>query len=179
MITEPLPADHPWFHVVDPDDATPAAPSNRSGRWQPTGHVNTLRLAASRTVARAAVIQMLEGTPVRPEDLRGDRGPALAHVRLPRRQTVVDAHSDEGLAALGLPRTFPQGTAARQVPVARTRAIADEASAAGAHGVWCRSADITALNEDELVWFATGKATADVVEVVPFGDWWYVREPRP
>jgi hypothetical protein len=39
--------------------------------------------------------------------LRADNGPLLIGATLPRDQEVADAHSRRGVAALGLPVTFP------------------------------------------------------------------------
>jgi hypothetical protein len=182
MITEPLPEGQVWFHVVDPAWDTPVDPATAEaagGRWNPPGSFPTLYLAESMTAARADVVRLFAGTPVHPEDLRDDRGPALARVVLPKRQTVVDVHTNAGLDAAGLARSYPSTSTGRPIPIGRCQAIGAEAHAAGARGVHARSPEASALHERTLAWFPTPRAHAEVVGVVPFGDWWYVREPKP
>ena len=60
----------------------------------------------------------LEPRGIRPEDLDPDAGPVLVHTDVPD-ERYVDAVSDAGLAALGLPNTYPRDERGKPVSHAK------------------------------------------------------------
>jgi RES domain-containing protein len=76
------------------------------GRWNPKGEFGALYLNATREVAAAQARHQHVGRAIKLFDLRPERRPELAWFLVPR-ITVVDAVSDDGILALGLPATYP------------------------------------------------------------------------
>lgn len=176
MRTEDLPDGHVWLRLADPSwtnplDARPAA--TRGGRWNPPGGAPTLYLNDTVATARANVRRFLAGTPVEPEDLDPDRGYVLAEVSLPTGQRVLDAHSAEGLTALGLPVTYPLDEHGAEAPHAGCQPVGSAAFDAGLDGVRCRSAaDTESHLPRELAWFPRGRR-ARKRRTRSFGDWYF------
>jgi len=174
--TEDLPDGHVWLRLADPGwtnplDARPAAA--RGGRWNPPDGAPTLYLNDTVATARANVRRFLAGTPVEPEDLHPDRGYVLVEVSLPTGQRVLDAHSVEGLATVGLPGTYPLDEDGTEVPHARCQPIGSAAFDVGLDGVRCRSAADTESHQPrELAWFPRGRR-ARKRRARSFGDWYF------
>jgi hypothetical protein len=174
---EPLPDGYRWWRVADagwadPLDATYADAAG--GRWNTPGEGPTLYLCGDRATARAQVARVLAGSPIDPEDLADDAPFVLVPVALPARQRVADAHTDMGLAALGLPTTYPRTRRGTTVAWARCRRAAAAVRAAGLRGVRARSAAPAAagLLGDELAWFpARGAHARATGEPLPFAQW--------
>jgi len=87
---------------------------------------------------------------------------------------VCDAHSPAGLAAAGLPKTYPMDDAGRPVARERCRPIGDAARAAGLRGVRARSAQSRDGAGRELAWFpATMRSRARWVATLSFDAWYW------
>lgn len=172
---ETLPDGHLWRRVVDSSWDDPLDPSYagvHGGRWNPPNSYPTLYLNEDLATARARIHDLLQDTPVHPDDL--DRGFDLVSATLPRSQDVADAVSDEGLQALGLPETYPRHRNGVPVRHEVCRPIGDHVEQAGLRGVHARSAATSDGSGRELAWFparATSRAT--LVERVPYREWWY------
>lgn len=183
---ETLPDGHRWWRVADegwadPLDATFA--DSAGGRWNAPGDGPTLYLCGDRGTARAQVARMLTGSPIDPEDLADDAPFVLVPVALPARQRVADARTDTGLAALGLPSTYPRTRRGTTVAWARCRRAAAAVRAAGLRGVRARSAAPAAALEggpgDELAWFpARGARAVPAGRSEPFAQWRAHRPPQ-
>ena len=166
---------HSWLRVADADWADPLDPSfaeRLGGRWNPPNSFPTLYLNEDIDTARAQVLKMLEGSPVEPEDLHP--GFDLVVAKLPRSQDVADAHTADGLAALGLPDTYPVHGNGRPVRHESCQPVGAEVKSLGLRGVHARSAATSNRVSRELAWFpATSRSTATLVERISFEDWWY------
>lgn len=90
-----------WLDCEDTSYAKTAG-----GRWNPKGDFGALYLNATREVAAAQARHQHVGRAIKLFDLRPERRPELAWFPVPR-ITVVDAVSDDGILALGLPATYP------------------------------------------------------------------------
>lgn len=177
MRTEALVDDHRWLRVADRawlDPLDPSFAARRGGRWTSPGGHPTLYLNEDVGTARANVRRLAKGYSIAPEDFDDERGPVLVTALLPDHQRVVDAHTHAGLAALGLPPSYPIDDHGAEVPHDVCRPIGAAAAAAGHAGVHGRSAAVPDGTGRELAWFprdgaravASGPARA-------FGDWYY------
>ena len=151
-----LDASEVWWRVADaawadPVDATWA--DRAGGRWNTPGDGATLYLNADLATARAQIPRLLEGTAIDVEDLRDDAPFVAVPVRLPSRQRVADATTDVGLAALGLPRTYPRKPRGGEVGWPVCRRAARAVRAAHLRGVLARSAATPDGSGRELAWF--------------------------
>ncbi len=177
MRSEQLADGHAWLRVADPAWADPLDPTyaqQHGGRWNPPGSFPTLYLNEDVVTARLNLRLFAAGWPYEPEDLRDDTGPCLVTARLPRSQRVVDAHSREGVAAAGLPATYPLDGRGALVGHDTCRRVGAAAHAAGLRGVRCRSARTPEGAGRELAWFpATARSRARQVGVQPFAQWYY------
>jgi hypothetical protein len=166
---------HRWLRVADaawPDPLDPSYADTAGGRWNAPGDGPTLYLNADVDTARAQIARLLEGTAIDAEDLRDDAPFVLVAATLPPRQRVADAESDTGLAALGLPRTYPARPRGGEVPWAACRRAARDVRAAGLRGVLARSAATPDGAGRELAWFpARGAAATPVGAAQPYGTW--------
>lgn len=108
---------------------------------------------------------------IRPEDLQPAQGPLLVHTDVPH-DDYVDAVSERGLAALGLPTTYPHDASGREVPHRLCQPIGLRAWQAGERGIACRSAARTAPRAgEELAYFARKRLRPGKVE--EFADWYW------
>lgn len=177
-----LPDGHPWLRVADPGWADPLDPSyaeEAGGRWNPPGSFPALYLNADVDTARAQVDRLLQGQPVRPEDL-ADPGFVLVVATLPRGQEVADAASAEGLRALGLPEEYPyegKGLCGHD----RCRPVGEAVHERGLRGVSCRSAALPDRTARELAWFPARRSSraTSVGDPLPFSAWWYADSELP
>ena len=174
-LVDRLPDGFEWLRVADPgwiDPLDPGFAARSGGRWNPPSSHPTLYLNGDLDTARAQVIKLLDGSPVEPEDL--DPGFDLILTKLPRSQDVADAHSDEGLEALGLPTSYPKHRNGRPVTHETCQPVGASVHAAGLRGVHARSAVRQNQQGRELAWFpATSRSRAVLVERISFEDWWY------
>ena len=106
--------------------------------------------------------------PTVPKTSTPPTAPVLVDVVVPDGQ-VADAYSDDGLASLNLPDTYPHGTDGRPIPHEDCQRIGAESFEAGLDGVDYRSA--AAGGDRELAWFPRG-ATAQQTARRSFDDWW-------
>lgn len=121
---------------------------------------HTLYLCEDEDTARVQVHRLLAGRFLAPEDLRDDAY-ILIPVQLTADQKVADAITDAGLAALGLPSSYPVDHAGHDVPHAQCQAAGDSVAAAGLSGVHARSATATAMPQHrELAWFPGSNESA-------------------
>ena len=165
--------DRTWWRVADvawDDPVDPVWADRVGGRWNTPGDGPTLYLSADVDTARAQVGRMLEGTAIAPEDLRDDAPFVLVPVALPARQRVADATTDVGLAALGLPRTYPRRPRGGEVPWTECRRAARLVRRVPLRGVLARSA--ARDGGQELAWVPARAAEARVSgRVRAFADW--------
>ncbi len=178
MRTELLPNGHVWFRVARADWDDPLDPSfaaERGGRWNPPQSHLTLYLNEDRATARCNIRTFIEGWPYEPEDLCEDTGPVLVLATLPFRQEVVDVHSLEGLAAVGLPSTYPLDEGAELIPHSVCQPIGVEVHRAGLRGVRARSARAPDGAGRELAWFpASRRSRARQLRSESFSSWYWV-----
>lgn len=177
MITEDLQDGHEWLRICeaswsDPLDDTHA--QVRGGRWNPPDSWRTLYLNEDLVTARLNLRRFIAGWPYEPEDLRPDAGPHLAVATLPRSQTVADVHTPEGVAAAGLPATYPLDTTGAVVDHVVCQAVGQRVHDAGLRGVRCRSAPAPDGAGREVAWFpATSRSHATLVERLSFDEWYW------
>jgi hypothetical protein len=162
-------ADASWDHPLDPSWA-----ARFGARWNPAGSFPVLYVNEDLSTARAQIHALFRAWPVNPEDLRDDAPYVLVLARLPIRQDVADAWSNDGLDGLGLPRTYPLDARGDPVPHEPCQRIGTTVHAAGLRGVWCRSAATPDGSGRELAWFPSGpRARArSLGDPVPFARWW-------
>lgn len=177
MKTERLVDDHPWLRIADPSWANPldsTFAAKAGGRWNPPNSHRTLYLNEDLVTARLNLRAYAAEWPWEPEDLQPDRAPVLVTAKLPRQQTVADAHTPEGVAALGLPRTYPLDQAGVAVTHGRCQSIGEAAERAGLRGIRCRSAQVPLGAGRELAWFpATNRSKARLIATALFNDWYW------
>lgn len=174
-ITIRLPDGHAWLRVakaswIEPLDTSHA--KRDGGRWNPPRSHATLYLSEDLATARSQLPRMLDGYPATPEDL--DDEFVLVAATLPSGQVAADAVSDDGLDALGLPRSYPIYANGRPVSHATCQPIGNEVAAQGLRGVRARSAATRDGSGRELAWFparASSKATV-IGDPLPLHLWW-------
>lgn len=124
--------------------------------------------------ARLNLRRFIADWPYEPEDLRADNGPLLVGATLPRDQEVADAHSAKGVAALGLPDTYPYERNGRLVSHERCQAIGREMKEMNLRGIRARSAQARDGAGRELAWFpATARSRAHRETVLDFEAWYW------
>ena len=171
-----LPNTKRWLRVADEkwdDPLDPTFAQHRGGRWNPPSSFPTLYLNEDINTARSQIRHMLDGYPVRPQDL--DPPYVLIPATLPSQQVVADAVTDVGLESLELPRTYPMDNHGNLVPHGGCQPIGLAVKEEGLRGIHCRSAATQDGSERELAWFParpTSKAKP-IGEAIPFDIWWY------
>lgn len=177
MISEQLADGHNWYRICEAHWADPLDDSfaqARGGRWNPPGSWRTLYLSEDLVTARLNVDLFIANWPYEPEDLVDQNGPHLAAVRLPRNQTVADVHTAKGVAAVGLPLSYPKDGEGQLVGHHVCQAIGEQVRAAGRRGIRCRSAQAPHGAGRELAWFpATARSRARLVQRLPFTEWFW------
>jgi hypothetical protein len=163
-----------YLRVADPDWEDPLdgrAAAIRGGRWNPPESFPVVYLCRTVAVARANVYRLLAGQPYGPEDLRPGAGPVLVVTRAPERR-YMNAVTDAGLAAVGLPRSFPRDGRGRIVPHRRCQPIGERAHERGLPGVAARSAAPTApAGGEELAFFGRGRLRRGAI--MDFEEWFW------
>ncbi len=160
-----------YYRVANPEWADPVDASFAARfpgqRWNPPG-LSCLYLNHDVATARANVYRQFRGLPYSPESLEPAMAPQLVEVEIPSGQ-AADAHSDEGLAAVGLPATYPQDPSGGVVPHEVCQPIGQAAHDANLDGVDYRSAAPGGTRE--LAWFP--RHTPPVPTALrPFDQWW-------
>jgi RES domain-containing protein len=173
MIEVYLPDGHLWLRITRPHYADPFDPgfaARHGGRWNPPGSWPTLYLNEDLATVHAQVRHLFAGRGVEPDDLDDDAPIRLAAATLPGRQRVADVVSADGVAAVGLPDTYPVDAAGRSVDHAVTQAVGVVVHTSGRRGVWCRSASGVGR---ELAWFPAARSAARPAwpTPLPFGAW--------
>ena len=170
-----LPNAKEWYRVADEswDDPLDTTFAQRfGGRWNPPNSFPVLYLNEDIDTARAQIYRMLEGSPVRPDDL--DPPYVLVTATLPSRQVVADAVTDVGLGALGLPDTYPLDPGGETVAHPTCQPIGAEVKTQNLRGIHARSAATPDGTSRELAWFParpSSKATP-ISDPLPFSNWW-------
>lgn len=165
-----------YLRVADPSWTDPLSPQyarRRGGRWNPPGSFGVVYLNASTDLARAQVRHKLEARGIRPEDLAPSQGPVLVATQVPE-DDYVDAISDAGLLAVGLPTTYPLDESGTPIARGRCQPIGRRAWDSGEPGVACRSAARVggvSSSGEELAFFARRRLRMDAVEA--YGDWYW------
>ena len=160
-----------YYRVADPDWADPLDPTFASAhpgqRWNPPG-LACLYVNWDVPTARANVMKRFVGLPYGPEDLNPATAPVLLGVDIPDGE-AADAYTNVGLAAMGLPHTYPIDTAGDLIPHNVCQPIGRASYDAGLDGVDCRSA--AADDCRELAWFPD-RRTASETSRLAFSHWW-------
>lgn len=177
-----LPDDHTWLRVADTSWSDPLDPSwalRVGGRWNPPGSFPVVYLNEDLPTARAQLRALLRSWPANPEDLRDDAPYVLVLVGLPRRQQVADALSDDGLASMGLPASYPLDAHGAIVPHRACQRVGARVHDAGLRGIWCRSAAVADGGSSELAWFPSSpRSRARAMgRPLPFAEWWTAESP--
>ena len=177
MKSELLADGHEWLRIADPSWANPLDPTYAQrvgGRWNPPDSFAALYLNEDLITARVNLTSFVARWPYEPEDLRNDTGPVLVVATLPRRQRVADVHTSAGLAAVGLPASYPLGAGGTLVPHDTCRPIGTAAKGAVLRGIRCRSANAPAGDGRELAWFpANTRSRARPRATLTLGDWFW------
>ena len=169
MLTAPI--GGLYFRIADPDWADPLdasfAAAASGQRWNPPG-LACLYLNHDVTTARANMMKRFSGLPYGPEDLDPATAPLLLGVAVPPGE-ATDVSSDAGLAAAGLPTTYPYDSAGRLIPHTECQPVGRAAHDLGLDGVDCRSA--AAPDGRELAWFPRDTPAAEASRLA-FDHWW-------
>jgi hypothetical protein len=175
LVTVTLPDGKLWVrvthpHHVDPYDSTWA--QQRGGRWNPPGSFATLYLNADVATARRQIVRLLEDTVVAPDDLTGDAY-ELVGAYLPDAQTAADIVSDGGVAAAGLPPSYPADVDGRGVAHDVCQPIGREAYDEALDGVHYRSAATLDGAGRELAWWPRNRRVIRAAggRRVPYSRW--------
>lgn len=177
MIGERLANGHAWYRICEAswdDPLDPTFAQLRGGRWNPPGSWRTLYVSEDVVTARLNLARFIAGWPYEPEDLDDAAGPHLAAATLPRDQVVADIHTTAGVAAVGLPASYPTDGTGRLVVHEVCQPVGGQARDSGLRGVRCRSARAPHGAGRELAWFpATARSRTHLVARHPFTAWFW------
>jgi RES domain-containing protein len=143
------------------------------GRWNAPGSFGALYLSRTVRMARLQVAHKLAGQPYGVEDLDPAAQHDLVLVRV-EPADWLDCCSDPGLAAVGLPPSYPTDEHGDRVTWETCQAVGARAHSSGRPGLACRSAAIGATSDDEEL--AVLDTSTDVVGQVAreaFADWYW------
>ena len=131
-----------------------SSPSATTDSWP------TLYLNRNVEAARAQITRLLRGTPLTADDLADDVFDLVSAV-LPQAQ-VIDCVSDEGLAAAGLPSTYPVDESGHVTDPGVCQRTATSARESHWEGVESRSAadPDASRGASELAWWGHGARAA-------------------
>jgi len=136
---------------IDPLDTSYS--KDRGGRWNASGSFGVLYLNRDLRMARLQVRDKLSGEPYGVEDLDETEQHDLATVEVADRDWL-DCITDAGLAAVGLPTTYPRYANGRPVRHKTCEPVGQAAYDDGQPGVACRSgADAATRADEELAVF--------------------------
>lgn len=177
MKTESLTNSHVWLRIADSLWANPLDPAfagRRGGRWNPPDSFPVLYLNEDVVTARLNLRAFIASWPYEPEDIRDDTGPVLVGATLPPDLIVCDVHSPDGVAAAGLPSSYPLDDRGDTVGHDVCQQFGTAARAADHSGIRCRSARSPRGEGRELAWFPHDVAdTAAIESKVTFADWYW------
>lgn len=151
----------------------------RGGRWNEPGSFPVVYLCSGWARARAVVSDQFARLPYGPEDIEEGEAPQLALIDV-EEGSYVDAVSDDGLAACGLPEGYPDDGTGATVPWTDCEPIGRQAFEEGLDGVHCRSAAPAATLADlELAHIPrTGRGDAlNLQDRLGFADWYWPGTP--
>lgn len=173
--TVALPDGMLWVRVTRPHHDDPYDPTwarEHGGRWNPPGSFPTLYLNADVATARRQIMRLLEDTVVEPDDLAADAY-QLVGAYLPAGQVAADVVTSGGVAAVGLPPTYPADADGRRVGHEVCQAIGVEAHEAGLDGVHCRSAATLDGAGRELAWWPRDRRVVPAADGrrLPYSRW--------
>lgn len=165
-----------FFRVARPewlDKIDTSVSADHGGRWNPPASFGVLYLNADIVVARANTNRLYEGRPYGLDDFQPSELPVLVIVEIPA-DNYVDALSDEGLDAVGLPPSYPlQAPGGDVVAHHRCQHIGQTVFQDGELGIACRSAATRGGEGAELAWFhQEGRDLPAVLAVRPFDQWY-------
>ncbi|MGR4065930.1 MAG: RES family NAD+ phosphorylase [Vulcanimicrobiaceae bacterium] len=168
-----------YYRVFKPgwSDPLDTSYSKRFGaRWNAPGSFGALYLNKTLEVAAANARKQHAGRAIGLFDLLPSRRPSLLEVNVPR-STLLDAVTEEGIADLGLPASYPFG-----VPHARCQPIGKRAYDSGEfRGIAYRSAaesTATYWVGEELAWFDSAPPLQESTSRRAFKDWYPHPFPR-
>lgn len=160
-----------YFRVAEADWSNPLDPlysmQDNGQRWNPP-NVPCLYLNQDEATARANVMKLYDGLPYGPEDFDPATAPLLVGVQIPDGR-AADAYTDDGLAALGLPTSYPYDGNGDIVPHDVCQPIGQFVFGEGFDGVDCRSAAPGGVRE--LAWFPRDTQPTQISRR-PFQQWW-------
>lgn len=168
-----------YYRVGDPpwDDCCDTSFSKAlGGRWNPPGAFGVLYLCRTLAVAAANARQNFAGEIHSLYDLKPEFRPVVMEFAIggvPER-TFVDAVTDEGLAAAGLPTTYPFSGKAK-VSYAACRQVGNVSYATAERGIACRSAAEATAGSwlgEELALFDRSTGIARSGRRRAFADWY-------
>ncbi|MBZ0114601.1 MAG: RES family NAD+ phosphorylase [Thermoanaerobaculia bacterium] len=176
-IVEDLSPSQSWLRIARPNWRDPLDPTYSGawgGRWNPRGAFPTLYFNGDLHTARYNLRRFAHLQGYEPEDLLEESAPILVEATLPRGQSVVDAHSEEGLEALGLAATYPLDEAGAMIGWERCQPIGAMVQKAGLRGIHGRSTEVPDRSGRELAWFpATQRSRAHLIRRLDFADWYW------
>jgi RES domain-containing protein len=177
LVSELLPNGHSWWRIADPAWSDPLDASfamRLGGRWNPPNSFRTLYLSEDPVTARLNLRRFIERWPYEPEDLRDDTGPIIVEASLPRHQAVCDCHTRRGVAAAGLPPTYPNNRHGTPVPHSVCQAVGAQVKSSRLRGVRARSAVAQDGAGRELAWFPASVASqARLIRRIHFERWFW------
>jgi RES domain-containing protein len=161
---------------TDPLDS--AFSEARGGRWNSPGAFPVLYLNRGERMARIQVLDKLAGQPYGPEDLDPGQQHQLVHVDVPKND-YLDAVTDIGLRAVGLPDSYPKDASGVEVEWPPCQAVGQAAWDDGSPGIACRSAANAASPADEeLALFDRAAGPRAVArDRLAFSDWFVSGTP--
>jgi hypothetical protein len=147
----------------------------RGGRWNPPGAFGALYLNRDVRVARLRVEHALADQPYGVEDLDEAELHDLVELEVPD-QAWLDCVSDSGLAAVGLPASYPRHPGGSPVEHPECRPVGQAAFNRGLPGLACRSAahGATAADEELAVFARAGAPTVTMTGRRAFADWFWM-----
>ncbi len=173
-MTQHLVRSGTYFRVAEPGWDGPldgAYSMIAGGRWNAPGSFPVVYLNLDRTTARANVDRKFLGAPYSVLDLRPEMRPVLVETTVSE-AAFVDAVTDDGLEALGLPTTYPRADDGEPVPRAACQPIGERLWDAGEQGIACRSAAIDPPSTREELAYFQREQTLTVDALSPFDDWY-------
>jgi hypothetical protein len=161
-------AETAWANPLDISFSAAAG-----GRWNQAGSYGVLYLNSSVDMARAQAEHKLAGMPYGPEDLDPAEQHDLVEVDVPAGE-YLDCVNDPGLAAVGLPVSYPRHPDGTDVAHSECWPVGAAARADGQPGAACRSAAAGApAGDEELAVFDTHAGGVTQTGRRVFADWWY------
>lgn len=142
------------------------------GRWNAPGGYGVVYLNASDEIARLQVAHKLAGQPFGVEDLDPAEQHDLVRVEVADREGL-DCVTADGLAAVGLPVSYPRDDAGEVISHDRCQPIGAEARNDGLAGVLCRSAAGRDEHDHELAMFDSAADAVTQTERLPFDQWYW------